>query len=670
MWIACAVLAFLAGQAYLLRSLIKLDNILEQPVGSPPEFSGFPFVEMDADLWYDEQQKEGAALEKTKEHILACLSSAPSNPRIIRTAATMARAFDCTLTALYVRTPDSEAMPDADKERLRANIRLAESLGATIETVFGDDVSYQIAEYARLSGVTKIVIGRTAVTRKHLWSKPTLTEKLSAIAPNLDIHIIPDANTNPAYRPQKVRHQLEPKLLLRDWGVSLCILILATVVSYAFSQVGFSEANIIAIYLLGVLLTSMATSSRSSYVLSAIGSVLVFNFFFTSPQFSLQVYVHGAPLTFLVMIVAALIVGSLTDRLKSQVKQSAQAAYRTNLMLETNQMLQKTTSDDDIFRAAQTQLRKLLGRELTVTPGTSRESPADAIRYPIRVGDRVYGEATIEGAEPPAAFENSLLLSILGECALVLESRRNKREKEEAALQARNESIRANLLRSVSHDLRTPLTTISGNAAILMENEQTLTDAERHRMYSDIYDDSEWLNNLVENMLAVTRIVEGRMELKLQPQLVEELVSEALLHLSPEKRDHTITVSHQDDLILAMCDARMVMQVIINLVNNAIKYTPAGSCIAIHTKQESGSVVISVADNGPGIPDEEKEQVFQMFYTGSHPVADSRRSLGLGLSLCKSIVLSHGGEITVSDNRPNGSIFTFTLPSGEVTLHE
>lgn len=669
MWIACAVLAFLAGQAYLLRSLVKLDRILEQPVGGPPEFSGFPFVEKEDDLWYDGQQKEGAAVENTKEHILACLSSAPSNPRIIRTAATMARAFDCTLTALYVRTPDSEAMSDADKERLRANIRLAESLGATIETVFGDDVSYQIAEYARLSGVTKIVIGRTAVTRKHLWSKPTLTEKLAAIAPNLDIHIIPDASTS-AYRPQKAKRRQEPRLLLRDWAVSVAILCLASVVAFAFSKVGFSEANIIAIYLLGVLLTSMATSTRSSYVLSAIGSVLVFNFFFTSPQFSLQVYVHGAPLTFLVMIVAALIVGTLTDRLKSQVKQAAQAAYRTNLLLETNQMLQKTASDDDIFRAAQTQLRKLLGRELTVTPGTSREAPTDAIRYPIRVGDRVYGEVTIEGAEPPAAFENSLLLSILGDCALVLESRRNKREKEEAALQARNESIRANLLRSVSHDLRTPLTTISGNAAILMENEHTLTDAERHRMYSDIYDDSEWLNNLVENMLAVTRIVEGRMELKLQPQLVEELVSEALLHLSPEKRDHTITVRHEDDLILAMCDARMVMQVIINLVNNAIKYTPAGSCIAIHTKQSGGTVVISVADNGPGIPDDEKDKVFQMFYTGSHPVADSRRSLGLGLSLCKSIVLSHGGEITVSDNRPSGSVFTFTLPSGEVTLHE
>ena len=142
-------------------------------------------------------------MEQPKEHILACLSSAPSNAKIIRTAATMARAFHCSFTALFVQTPSYEAMPEADRERLRANVRLAQSLGAVVETVFGDDVSYQIAEYARLSGVTKIVIGRSAVTRKHPWSKPTLTEKLIAMAPNMDIHIIPDAYVDGAYRARR-----------------------------------------------------------------------------------------------------------------------------------------------------------------------------------------------------------------------------------------------------------------------------------------------------------------------------------------------------------------------------------------------------------------------------------------------------------------------------------
>lgn len=609
-------------------------------------------------------------MEQGKEHILACLSSAPSNAKIIRTAATMAQAFHCSFTALFVQTPSYETMPDADRERLRANVRLAQALGATVETVFGDDVSYQIAEYARLSGVTKIVIGRSAAARKHPWSKPTLTEKLIAMAPNMDIHIIPDASADAAYRSQKARGKVDLPGLARDWAVSLGILCLATVMSYAFSQVGFTEANIIAIYLLAVLLTSMATSTRSSYVLSAVGSVVVFNFFFTSPRFSLRVYEHGAPMTFLIMIVAALIVGTLTDRLKSQVKQSTRAAYRTNLLFETNQMLQKAATEEEIFQVARTQLRKLADRELTVYPGITTGGKGNSTIYLIKTAAKVYGSVVMAGAESLEAFENSVLLSILGECALALENMRNAKEKEEAKLLAENEKLRSNLLRSISHDLRTPLTAISGNAGILLSDSESLPSETRNQMYSDIYDDAAWLYNLVENLLAVTRIEEGRMRLNTQPQLVEEMVSEALQHISRKKSEHTITVSHCDELLLAKCDARLIVQVIINLVDNAIKYTPAGSHIAINTKGECGCAVVSVADDGPGISDEEKERVFQMFYTGSNPIADSRRSLGLGLGLCKSIITAHGGEISVADNRPKGTIFSFTVPSGEVKVHE
>jgi len=605
-----------------------------------------------------------------EEHILVGLSSAPSNARIIRTAATMAAAFGCKFTALFVRTPNYDAMTEENKERLRASTELAQALGATVETVFGDDVSYQIAEYARLSGVTKIVVGRSAATRKHPWSKPTLTEKLTAIAPNLDIHIIPDASVDGSYRPKKTRPEFDLKTVSRDWLLTLILLMLATALSFGFSKVGFTEANIIAVYLLATLLTSMVTSTRSSYVLSAIGGVLVFNFFFTTPMFSLRVYEHGAPLTFLIMVVAALIVGTLTDRLKSQVKQSTQAAYRTNLLFETNQMLQKAASDDDIFQTARTQLTKLLGQDAAVYPGMITPEKQDCLHYPIRVNNRIYGSVTLEGTEPVEAFENSVLLSILGDCALALENSRNAKEKEEATLLAENEKLRANLLRSISHDLRTPLTTISGNAAMLLSDGEVLPTETRRQMYRDIYEDSAWLHNLVENLLAVTRIEEGRMELKLQPQLVEEILCEALQHISKYRSGHTITVHHENDLLLATCDARLIIQVIVNLVDNAIKYTPVGSSIVIHTREERGCAVISVADNGPGIPDSEKGRIFQMFYTGSHPIADSRRSLGLGLSLCKSILTAHSGEIAVSDNRPNGTIFTVTIPCREVEVHE
>lgn len=605
-----------------------------------------------------------------EEHVLVGLSSAPSNARIIRTAATMAAAFGSGFTALFVRTPNYEVLSDADKERLRSNIKLAEELGATVETVFGDDVSYQIAEYARLSGVTKIVVGRSAATRKHPWSKPTLTEKLTAIAPNLDIHIIPDVSVDGSYRPKSAKQKLDVKNVVQDLAVAFGILVLATVVCYGFAQLGFSEVNIITVYLLSVVLTSIVTSSLISYALSAIGSVLVFNYFFIAPRFSFNFYVQGFSATVFIILAAALIVGTLTDRMKSHSKHSAQAAYRTNLLLETNQLIQKASTDEDILQAARMQVSKLLGRDTTVLAGVIANTNAKNLHYPIKVQSRVYGTVIIDGHEPLEAFENSVLLSILGECALALENSRNAQEKEEAKLQAENEKLRATLLRSISHDLRTPLTSISGNASILLSDSESLDMETRKQMYGDIYDDSAWLYNLVENLLAVTKIEEGRMELKMQPQLVEEIVSEAMQHISRKKSEHSITVSHEDDLLLAKCDARLIVQVIINLVDNAIKYTPAGSQITVTSKSEDGMAVISVSDNGGGISDTEKSKVFQMFYTGSTSVADSRRSLGLGLSLCKSIVDAHNGKISVSDNQPGGTIFTFAIPTGEVELHE
>jgi two-component system sensor histidine kinase KdpD len=258
----------------------------------------------------------------------------------------------------------------------------------------------------------------------------------------------------------------------------------------------------------------------------------------------------------------------------------------------------------------------------------------------------------------------------LGECALALENSRNTKEMEDAKLQAEQEKLRANLLRSISHDLRTPLTSISGNAGMLLSDLEKLDSDTIRQMCGDIYDDSAWLTNLVENLMAVTKIKEGRMELKMQPHLIEEIVSEALQHISRKQDEHSITVHHENDLLLAKCDARLIIQVIINLVDNAIKYTPVGSHIDITTTGDRDFIEIRVADNGAGVPDSEKEKVFQMFYSGSNPIADCRRSLGLGLSLCRSIVNVHGGTIAVTDNEPTGTVFTFTIPAGEVEVHE
>ena len=223
---------------------------------------------------------------------------------------------------------------------------------------------------------------------------------------------------------------------------------------------------------------------------------------------------------------------------------------------------------------------------------------------------------------------------------------------------------------AVSHDLRTPLTGIGGNAGMLMEKSFSLDESKKQEMYRSIYDDSMWLVNLTENLLSITRIENGTMPLRRNAELIDDIFHEALSHVDRRAMEHEIHVELADDMLMANMDARLIIQVIINIVNNAIKYTPEGSQICLSAKREKRMVRIEIADNGSGISDAVKRRLFDMFYTANAggAGADSRRGLGLGLSLCKSIVEAHGGSITVRDNQPHGAVFSFTLPLEEVKI--
>lgn len=649
----------------------------------------------------------------TDEHILVCLSSSPSNQKIIRTASRMAKAFHGSFTALFVETPDFSSMSDEDKKRLRSNIHLAEQLGASIETSYGDDVALQIAEFARLGGVSKVVVGRNSANRKSFLSRQTLTEKLTAYAPNLDVYIIPDQTTD-NYRERKRRSVESGKILPSDIFKSIGLLVAATVIGFGFRRLGFSEANTITVYILSVLITAVVTNKRIYSLISSLLSVLVFNWFFTLPHFSFRTYDSGYPATFLIMFISAFITSTLAVRLKQHAKLSAAAAYRTKILLDTNQMLLQAKSKEDIIMTMANQLIKLLHRDIIfylpenrglskpitfscnetkVAPefisdneqavaawvfknnkhagaSTSTLSNSKCLYLAIRISDKVYGVIAIAmKGEPLDAFENSILLSILGEGALALESEQAAADKEEAAVLAKNEQLRSDLLRSISHDLRTPLTTISGNAGILIASGTKMADEKKDLLYKNIYDESLWLINLVENVLAVTRIEDGSMHLNMMAELLDEVMDEALKHVSCQSTEHNISVHRPDDFIIVKCDARLIMQVIVNIVDNAIKYTPAGSHIVIRSFKRGKTAVVSIGDDGPGIPDSSKPYVFDMFYT-VEKASDSNRSIGLGLALCKSIITAHGGTISVKDNYPVGSVFTFTLPLEEVKLHE
>ncbi|MBQ9840726.1 MAG: sensor histidine kinase KdpD [Erysipelotrichaceae bacterium] len=649
----------------------------------------------------------------TDEHILACLSSAPSNAKIIRTAARMAKAFNSQFTALFVETSDFVTETKENKQRLRENQRLAQQLDANIETVYGDDVPYQIAEFARLSGITKIVLGRSAVTRKNFLGKQTLTEQLLAYAPEIDIHIIPDRSTDITYKHKKTK-SLRKNEILKNGIISVAIFAGTTLLSILFEHLGFTDSNIIMVYILGVLLTSIVTSHQIYSLVSSVASVVIFNFLFTAPRFSLEAYGTGYPVTFVIMFLTAYITGTFAIRYKAQAGQSAKIAHRTKILFDTNQMLSKLNGKDEIFQATAKQIQKLLNRNIVIyenengylknpyfslvnenennlydfesegitakwvmTNNQSAGATTDThahVQYlylAVRINDHVYGVLGIDAKESPLdASEHSIVISILGEAALALENEKNAREKEEAAVLVESEQLRANLLRAISHDLRTPLTSISGNANNLMANGKSFDEKTKQQMYADIYNDSMWLIDLVENLLYATRIEDGRMKLQTSAELLSEIVEESIQRIRPKANNHLLNVSHMDDLLLVKADAKLVVQVVTNIIDNALKYTPSGTSISIITKRVNDMAEIQIADTGNGISDKDKQHIFDKFYCGDNKVADNRRSLGLGLFLCKAIIHAHGGTISVSDNLPHGTIFTFTLPLEEASYYE
>ena len=656
------------------------------------------------------------SINDTNERILVCLSSSPSNQKVVDAVAKMAEAFSATLTAIYVKPANHDSLPEADRMRLQRNIQFAEQNGATVIEIVGNDVPVQIAEYAHISGTTKIVVGRSGARRQHFWNKAPLTEQIILNVPDVDVYIIPDtsADIQKESRKLSLRNQIRPTW--RDSFITLLLLAASTIVGLLFTLFGFSEANIITVFILGVLIIAVLTVSPIYSIISSLASVLLFNWFFIEPKLSFHTYETEYAVTFGIMLASSLITGTLANKLKDNARQSSREAFRARVLFDTNQLLQKAERADDVIRITAQQVKTLLDRDVVVFPltenkelgsvmelnvfpynvkafgqdqneaeiakwsyqnqtaagaHTDRFENAKSLYYPICINGYCYGVIAIYlNGERLEAFEYSVFSSIIGECALALEGLRNAAEKEQAAIAVRNEQLRSNLLRSISHDIRTPLTSISGNASNLLTHFGQLDPQTLKQIFSDIYDDSEWLIDLVENLLSISQIENGQMDLHLTLDVVGDVIDEALRHIDKNAAQHHIVVTQSSDVLMARMDSRLITQVLINLVNNAIKNTQTGSEIRITSEQVDQLIEVRVVDNGPGIPDSMKPHIFEMFYTGQNGVSDGRRGVGLGLALCKSIVEAHGGTITLTDNVPSGCCFTFSLPAEEVSIHE
>lgn len=650
-----------------------------------------------------QEGKEKSA--KAGEHILICLSSAPSNAKVIRTAARMAEAFHSGFTALFVQTPETKELSGENLKRLRSNLRLAEQLGAQISTVYGTEPAVQIAEYARVSGVTKIVMGRINHKQNPITGKKSLADRLIELT-DLDVYIIPDHQ--PLYKkPLGKLHVSKARFTWKDTGIMLASLLLSSLAGFGFYYAGFSESNIITVYILGVLITAVWTNGHFYGAIDSLLSVAAFNFLFTEPRFTFQANDPSYPVTFLIMLFSSVIASSLASRIKAQARLAAQKSYYTELLLGSSQKLQKGRTEWDCLRLTAEQLNRLFDRPvLYALSGTEKElvfrvEPSDEQNILMELGPEEIGVAKwvqrnnkhagattntlpdskwlflsvrgtqgvmgivgipIAGYSIPDAFEKNLMIAILSECGLSQERIRLQEERNKAALQTQKERLQANLLRAVSHDLRTPLTNISGSADMLMQEESALDPAIRKKLYTAIYDDTNWLINMTENLLVATHLETDKESFKMSPELIEDLFQSVVAHLDRRAAEHHISVHLEDATLMAAMNARLIQRVIINIMNNAIQYTPKESNIELSAVKKGNVVQISVTDDGPGIPDDAKRHLFDLFYTAGQGKADCQRGLGLGLNLCQSIVAMHGGKIDVLDHMPAGTTFQFTLP--------
>lgn len=424
-----------------------------------------------------QEGKEKSA--KAGEHILICLSSAPSNAKVIRTAARMAEAFHSGFTALFVQTSETKELSGENLKRLRSNLRLAEQLGAQIATVYGADPAEQIAEYARVSGVTKIVMGRMNHKQNLLTGKKSLADRLIELT-ELDIYIIPDHQ--PLYKKRMGRIRMSsPRFSWKDTAIMLLSLALSTVIALGFFWAGFSESNIITVYILGVLLTAVWTGGHIYGALASLLSVAAFNYFFTVPRFSFQAYDPSYPVTFLIMLCSSMIASSLASRVKAQARLAAEKSYYTQLLLESSQKFQKGRTQWECLHLAAEQLNRMYDRpilyalnegegtlhfriepkdENTVLAGLNSEDigvakwvqknnkhagattntlpDAKWLFLSVRGTQGVMGIVGIPvvGYSIPDAFEKNLMIAILNECGLSQERIQLQEERNRAELQA------------------------------------------------------------------------------------------------------------------------------------------------------------------------------------------------------------------------------------------
>jgi two-component system sensor histidine kinase KdpD len=659
----------------------------------------------------------------TGERILVGISPSPASARLLRAARRMAGSLHAEWIGLYVETPASLRLGERAREQLAANLRLAEELGARAVTASADNAADETLRYARAHNVTKIVVGKPTHARwRDLFGRPFLDQMVRGSG-DIDVYVISGADAAgraPSVRPrddQATTSQASAALRKtrgRSYGTAAGLVILATGVARLFGPQRLPD--VVMTYLLGIILTAMQGGYGPSLAASLV-SVFALDFFFVPPFYSFAVADVQHTLTFTVMFVVALVISSLTERLREQSAAVRAREERTASLYALTRQLVGARAPSALRAVVARQLHELFGADVSLSwvdesgklvdepaqieapephgylldereravaawaagnarsagLGTDTLPSASALYLPL-VGAR--GVLGVLGLRPqtPRRFadaESRTLLEVFSaQIASALERTRLAEEAQSTQVQIEAERLRSSLLSSVSHDLRTPLAVITGSASALLGSAPADMSGPRRDLLVTIGEEADRLNRLVRNLLDMTRITAGAIKVNREWQSLDGLVGEALERTESVLRDRPVEIDVPPDLPLVPVDAVLVEQVLINLLENAAKYSPADRPITLVARARTGAtaadpaapreVELEIADRGAGIPDDQLEKIFEKFYR--LPRERAGEGAGLGLSICRGIVRAHGGRIWAENREGGGARLRFTLP--------
>jgi two-component system, OmpR family, sensor histidine kinase KdpD len=633
-----------------------------------------------------------------RETLLVCIGPSPTSARVLRSGARMAASLGAPWIAASVETARTRVLSETDRETLATNLRLAEQLGAETITLSGDDVVDEILVYARSHGVHRIVIGKSGERRWLALVRGTIVDRLLRLSGDIDIYVVQGAG-RPESSPPPVVHRRG----LRAWAYlgALGTVVAAALVALVLQEAGLSEANKAVVFIPAVVAAAMWWGLGPG-IFAAFLSVLSFDFFFVNPYFTVAVADIEYVFTLLVLAAVALLVGALAARLRLQVETARLRERRLEVLYRLSRALSGVSGVRPLVDAAERELSSIFESRVTVylpgdggrpeaVGGDAARAPGDeaaAVAWVLEHG-RLAGTGTATFPDAPAFYLPMLtaqgtvgVLAMGSPAEEVLVSPENRQLLEtaathigiaierdlladrnrKAALEAETERMRSSLLSSVSHDLRTPLAVIAGTTSTLLELGEGADAQTRQALLAEVYEESDRLTRLVENLLAMTRLDSGVIAVDKQWFPLEDVIGSALGRLRKESRGRAITKHLPPDLPLVPLDGVMIEQVIFNLMDNALKYSPEDTPIDISVTPEVDRVRIEVADRGPGLAADETRVVFDKLHRGSAS-AGRVRGAGLGLAIAQAIVRAHGGEIW-AENRPpeGGAVFAFTLP--------